>query len=147
MSVLSVIIDVLLAGAKLFGEGAVKEAGKSVVGMSFEKLKEKLKARNAPSVVLLETPGDKAHYRAALEGDLNKPEIIEDAEILQLTNEVREEIVRRKDEIPPSYAIDIDELEAAEGVILERIKGNVKIGTAKTDGIFRATDITGSGSS
>lgn len=142
MSFVTVIVDVLIAGAALFGESAVKEAGKSAAGTAFGKLKALVAKKGAPAVALLEGPGDKSHYRAALEGDLARSEIDKDAEIIELTEAARAEILAHRDQLPANYAVVIERLEAAEGIIFERVEG-IRLGTAKTEGVFRATDVTG----
>ena len=141
MSIAATLAETIIAGSHLFGEAAAKELGKKFTSTAFDKIMAKLKQKLTPiSVAILETPGDKTPHRAALESDLGKPEIIEDLEMLELTERLSEDIITRQADLPPAYAVDVETIRATKGVVFKQVEG-VKAKLIETQGFARFTDI------
>jgi hypothetical protein len=134
MGLVEVLFSVLASGAVLAASGAVSEFAKGAGKATFEALTARLAERHKiKSLPLLEDARQNPAFEAAVKAELANPEIVEDAELLELAERLREAIEALPTEVQARYAVDIETLRAGGDLLFEAVEG-VKAKTAITKG-------------
>lgn len=144
-SIATTLYTLLATAAPLVARGVLASFGKEAGAAAFNALKDRLVGtHNAQSLALLETAKDNDAYKAAIVGDLDKPEIADDREVLDLAQQLRTALEALPPEVQRQYAVDIGTLKVAGNMLLERIgEAGFKAGTVETEGDFTLRDAGG----
>lgn len=126
---ITIIVDILIAGAALVAKGAVGEIGKGVGKGVFGELTKRLKEKNnVQSVELVENGQADVETQEKLTNDIKNSDVLEDPKTLELLEEVRLALaeVEKSD---PAYAIEGGEFSAAGDILARKAEGlrNVKM--------------------
>ncbi len=110
----------LLAGGKLLAEGALKEAGKSLVMA----LKDRLTRENGVKTLdLIDRVEQTPALRAGIEQDIDDSTAPDDPQTLELIEALRAAIDAIPAEQRPAYAIEGGTFEAGRDLIARRVEG------------------------
>lgn len=139
MALVDVLFGLLTSGAGLVASGAVGEFAKGAGKTAFEALKARLTERHAiRSLPLLEEARNNPAFEAAVKADLDRPEITQDAEVLNLAEQLRKAIEDLPEQDKVRYAVDIETIRAGGNLIFEAVEGvKAKSATAVGDMAFR----------
>lgn len=139
MGLVEVLYSVIVSGAGLAASGAVSEFAKGAGKAAFESLKERLVERHqVKSLPLLEDARQNPAFEAAVKAELAMPEIAEDAELLELAEQLREAIKALPAETQVRYAVDIETIRSGGNLLFDAIEGvKAKTASSKGDITFR----------
>ncbi|MBM3603919.1 MAG: hypothetical protein FJX25_03980 [Alphaproteobacteria bacterium] len=129
----------LVTGAKLAASSAVGEFANGGGKEAFEALKDRLAgAHDVKSLPLLEEADQNPAFEEAVKAELAKPEIAQDAELLELAERLREAIEALPAETKTRCAVNIETIRAGGNLYIETFEGvKAKIATSEGDITFR----------
>lgn len=135
------LFSLLVTGAKLAASSAVGEFAKGAGKSVFEAIKVRLADKHeVKSLPLLEEAAKTPAFEEAVKAELAKPEIAEDAELLQLAEQLREAIDALPAEIQARYAVDIETIRSGGNLLFEAVDG-VKAKSATSEGDMTFKDV------
>ena len=118
------LFSVLTAAAHLLASGAVSEFAKGAGKAAFDALKARLTGQHAvKSLSLLDDAAQNPAFAAAIQAELEKPEIAGDGELLQLAEDLRAAIAALPQETQARTAIDIETIRSGGSLLFEAIEG------------------------
>lgn len=134
MAIETTLFAILASGAVLAAKGILQEIAKGTGKSAFEALKQRLTDKfGVKSLGMLEDAQANADYKTAIEGDLKKPEIAADPEILKLAEQLRSAIEQIPKETAVAYAVDIETIRSGRNILLEQIEGGIKSKIVEAD--------------
>ena len=143
MALGTVLFSILLAGAELAAKGALGEIAKGAGKTAFEGLKARLTNKHGlMSLGLLEEAKTNEAYKAAIQSDLNKPDVAEDPDVLTLAQQLQAALAEMPTATANAYAIDIEEIRAGGNLLFEAIEGGIKSDSAKSAGDMEFRGVT-----
>lgn len=133
------LFSLLVSGATIAASGAVGEFAKGAGKTAFEAIKARLAAdHDVKSLPLLEGAAENPAFAAAVKADLARPEITEDADLLQLAETLRAAIAALPEETQNRYAVDIETIRSGGNLLFEAVEGvKARSATSKGDMTFR----------
>lgn len=138
---IELLFSLLVTGAKLAASSAVVEFAKGAGKSAFEAVKARLNENhNVKSLPLLEDATENPAYEAAVKADLAKPEIAQDAELLELAEQLREAIEALPADTQTRYAVNIETIRSGGDLLFEAVEG-IKAKTATSEGDMTFKDI------
>lgn len=139
MALVDVLFSVLASGTRLAASGAVGEFAKGAGKAAFEALKTRLSERyTVKTLPLLEDARQSPAFEAAVKAELSRPEIAQDAEVLELAEQLRKAIEALPAQDQARYAVDIETIRSGGKLIFEAVEGvKAKLATSEGDMEFR----------
>jgi hypothetical protein len=141
MALVELLFSVLASGATLTASGAVGEFAKTAGKTAFDALKTRLTERHkVRSLPLLEDAKQNPAFKAAIEAELSKPEIAQDAKLLELAEALRQEIAALPQEVTARYAVNIETIRSGGNLLFEAVEG-IKATMVSSEGDMTLRDI------
>jgi hypothetical protein len=139
MPLTQLLFSVLASGATLAASGAVSEFAKGAGKTAFDALKNRLQAdHGVKSLPLLEEAAKNPASASAIKAELDKPEIANDPEVLQLAETLREAIAALPAETKARYAVNIEEIRSGGALLFDAVEGvKAKSATSESDMTFK----------
>lgn len=136
---LELLFSLLVSGAKLAASSAVGEFAKGAGKNAFEAVKARLEGEhNVKSLPLLEDVAENPAFEHAVKAELAKPEIAQDAELLELAERLREALEALPAETQARYAVNIETIRSGGNLLFEAVEGiKAKTATSKGDMTFK----------
>lgn len=133
------LVAILVSAAKVASSAAAAEFSKGAGKAAFEKLKGLLEGRyGVSSLPLLEKSDGEDAFAAAIQADLDRPEVKDDQDIRTLAETLRASIAALPAEVQATYAVDIERIRAGRSLTFENVEGvRAKSATAGEDISFR----------
>lgn len=123
MDLATLLYSLLMTGAGLVASGTVSEFAKGAGKTAFDALKAHLLARGAASVTLIDQAEGNAAYEAVVKSDLARPNIVDDAEVRRLAEQLRAAIDALPADAKARYAVDIGVIETSGALLFENVEG------------------------
>ena len=134
VSMVELLFSLLVSGAKLAASNAVGEFAKGAGNSAFEAIKARLAGEHGvKSLPLLEEAAENPAFEEAVKAELAKPEIAQDAGLLQLAERLRAAIEALPAETQARYAVNIETIRSGGDLLFESVEG-VKATSATSEG-------------
>lgn len=141
MALVDVLFSVLATGAGLVASGATSEFGKGAGKAIFEALKARLTEHHAvKSLGLLNEAQKNPAFERAVKSELADPKILQDAELLELVEQLRAEIEALPAQQQHAYAIDIETIRAGGRLLVDSVEG-IRAKTAIAEGDIHLSNV------
>lgn len=135
MALVDVLFSVLASGAGLVTSGATSEFAKGAGKATFEARKARLTDHHAvKSLGLLNDAQKNPAFETAVKSELADSKIFQDAELLELVEQLRAEIEALPAQEQHAYAVDIETIRAGGRLLVDPVEGiRAKTAIAKGD--------------
>lgn len=135
------LFSLLVSGAKLAASSAVGEFAKGAGKSAFESIKTRLiDEHHVKSLPLLGEADQNPAFEGAVKAELAKPEIAQDAKLLELVERLQGAIEALPAETQARYAVNIVTIRSSGHLLFEGVEG-VKAKTATSQGNLTFRDV------
>ncbi|MEP1698565.1 MAG: hypothetical protein ABJJ69_18685 [Paracoccaceae bacterium] len=138
---IELLYSLLVTGAKLTASSAVGEFAKGAGKSAFEAIKARLAGEyDVKSLPLLAEVDENPAFETAVKSELAKPEIAQDAKLLELAEQLREAIAALPVDTQARYAVNIETIKSGGNLLFEAVEG-VMAKTVTSEGDMTFKDV------